>query len=219
MSSTSTARVRRRGVLRGVVADTQPLWRMTLAAILDRLGFGSVAGCARPEELRELVLEVRPHLVVVDLDDFAEAEQHLEAVQSTLPSLTVVAVSARSDAQPSDPLVSKQWEACEIEQRLRELVRERLDWAATLSARELEILRLVADGTPNRAVAAALWLSDQTVKFHLANAYRKLGVSSRFEAVERLREAGLLVDVTLTTSVAPSAAERTGEAATLDTRQ
>jgi len=53
---------------------------------------------------------------------------------------------------------------------------------ARLTRREIEILRLVAEGRSNREVARLLWVTDQTVKFHLANTYRKLGVRNRFEA-------------------------------------
>ncbi len=54
---------------------------------------------------------------------------------------------------------------------------------AGLSARELEILVWVARGSSNRQIATGLVLSEATVKRHLANAYPKIGVSSRFEAV------------------------------------
>jgi DNA-binding NarL/FixJ family response regulator len=51
-----------------------------------------------------------------------------------------------------------------------------------LTRRELEILEFVARGTPNAAIAQALWVTEQTVKFHLSNIYRKLHVSNRTEA-------------------------------------
>ena len=51
-----------------------------------------------------------------------------------------------------------------------------------LTRRELEVLRLL-DGRSNREVAKLLWVTDETVKFHLANIYRKLGVSNRADAV------------------------------------
>jgi DNA-binding NarL/FixJ family response regulator len=51
-----------------------------------------------------------------------------------------------------------------------------------LTDRELEILRLVAEGASNGAIARRLWVTEQTVKFHLSNVYRKLGVSNRTEA-------------------------------------
>ena len=51
-----------------------------------------------------------------------------------------------------------------------------------LTDRELEILRLVAEGHTNGRIARELWVTEQTVKFHLSNTYRKLGVANRTEA-------------------------------------
>lgn len=51
-----------------------------------------------------------------------------------------------------------------------------------LTRRELEILRLVATGATNHAVARSLWVTDETVKFHLANVYRRLHVHDRRQA-------------------------------------
>jgi DNA-binding NarL/FixJ family response regulator len=51
-----------------------------------------------------------------------------------------------------------------------------------LTARELEILRLIAEGSTNGEIARQLWVTEQTVKFHLSNVYRKLGVTNRTEA-------------------------------------
>jgi DNA-binding CsgD family transcriptional regulator/tetratricopeptide (TPR) repeat protein len=61
-----------------------------------------------------------------------------------------------------------------------------------LSPRETELLRLVADGARNRAIATALNLSPNTVKWHLRNIFGKLGVSTRLQAVRRARELHLL---------------------------
>jgi DNA-binding NarL/FixJ family response regulator len=51
-----------------------------------------------------------------------------------------------------------------------------------LTDRELEILTLVAEGLTNSTIARQLWVTEQTVKFHLSNTYRKLGVANRTEA-------------------------------------
>jgi DNA-binding NarL/FixJ family response regulator len=51
-----------------------------------------------------------------------------------------------------------------------------------LTRRELEILRLVAEGYSNAKLARQLWVTEQTIKFHLSNIYRKLDVSNRTEA-------------------------------------
>ncbi len=61
-----------------------------------------------------------------------------------------------------------------------------------LTAREREVLELVSQGLPNKAIATRLGLSDHTVKFHLSSIFSKLGVSTRTEAVRRAVRAGLI---------------------------
>jgi len=53
---------------------------------------------------------------------------------------------------------------------------------AILTRREREILALVAEGQSNAAMARELWVTEQTIKFHLSNIYRKLGVANRTAA-------------------------------------
>jgi len=60
-----------------------------------------------------------------------------------------------------------------------------------LTRREAEILELVAEGYSNGRVAKLLWVTDQTVKFHLSNIYRKLGVANRTEATHWALTEGL----------------------------
>ncbi len=61
-----------------------------------------------------------------------------------------------------------------------------------LSQRELDVMHLLTDGLSNQQIAARLYLSLRTVKFHTGNIYSKLGVKSRTEAVARARFLGLL---------------------------
>ncbi len=63
---------------------------------------------------------------------------------------------------------------------------------ADLSAREIEVLALVAQGLSNKAIAKDLFISEATVKSHLNRAFTKLGVDSRTGAVAAVRAAGLL---------------------------
>jgi DNA-binding NarL/FixJ family response regulator len=63
------------------------------------------------------------------------------------------------------------------------------DWG--LTQREREILRRVAAGQSNNAVAKELWLSEKTIKYHLTNVYRKLGVKNRTASVRFAFEHGL----------------------------
>jgi DNA-binding NarL/FixJ family response regulator len=62
-----------------------------------------------------------------------------------------------------------------------------------LTARERDVLALVAEGLPNKAIAAALGISDQTVKFHVAAIIAKLGATNRTDAVRRAVRQGLVV--------------------------
>jgi LuxR family maltose regulon positive regulatory protein len=66
------------------------------------------------------------------------------------------------------------------------------DLLEPLSEREVEVLRLIADGLTNREIASQLYLSLNTVKGHTRNIYGKLGVHSRTQAVARARALGLL---------------------------
>jgi DNA-binding NarL/FixJ family response regulator len=61
-----------------------------------------------------------------------------------------------------------------------------------LTPRELEVLVLAAQGRANSAIAAELQITEQTVKLHLSNTYRKLGVSNRTQASRRAAALGLL---------------------------
>jgi DNA-binding CsgD family transcriptional regulator len=64
--------------------------------------------------------------------------------------------------------------------------------ASVLSARELEVLRLVAEGKTSRDIASSLTISQHTVRRHLENTFAKLGVTSRAAAVAYAYEHDLL---------------------------
>jgi DNA-binding NarL/FixJ family response regulator len=61
-----------------------------------------------------------------------------------------------------------------------------------LTAREMEVIQLMAQGLANKQIALTLGISEHTVKFHLSSLYAKLGISSRTEAVKRGIELGLI---------------------------
>ena len=70
-------------------------------------------------------------------------------------------------------------------------VRQRRTGPGGLTRREVEVLRLVSTGMTNRAAARTLWVTSETVKFHLTNVYRKLGVGNRVDASAWARENGV----------------------------
>ncbi len=61
-----------------------------------------------------------------------------------------------------------------------------------LTPRETQVLELVADGLGNKAIAVRLGVSDETVKFHLASVFGKLGASNRTDAVRQALRRGLV---------------------------
>lgn len=74
---------------------------------------------------------------------------------------------------------------------------------SSLTERELEILRLVSSGAKNGDIARTLWITQQTVKFHVSNIYRKLDVANRTEACHYAHVNGLV-------SAQPSPVPRAG---------
>jgi DNA-binding NarL/FixJ family response regulator len=66
------------------------------------------------------------------------------------------------------------------------------DLVEPLTQRESEVLALLADGLPNKAIAQRLEISDETVKFHLGSIFGKLGASNRTDAVRQALRRGLV---------------------------
>ena len=67
-----------------------------------------------------------------------------------------------------------------------------LDGHEPLTARELEVLELLAQGLPNKSIALRLGISDQTVKFHVASICGKLGAANRTDAARRALRQGMI---------------------------
>ena len=76
---------------------------------------------------------------------------------------------------------------------------------SALTERETEILRFVASGATNAEIARQLWITQQTVKFHVSNVYRKLDVANRTEACHYAHVNGMVATVEPLGPLAPSA--------------
>jgi DNA-binding NarL/FixJ family response regulator len=145
------------------------------------------------------------HPDVVLLDDLHESGltlSRIREVRTAAPATKILLLTLRMDpdwlAQASeagiDAAIAKIARPGSIGALVREVVRGNVFHTFArrsqpvrpvpheLTARELEILRLVASGASNRGIAQRLWVTEQTVKFHLSNVYRKLGVANRTEA-------------------------------------
>ena len=66
------------------------------------------------------------------------------------------------------------------------------EWIEPLSERELDVLKLIAEGLPNQEIASKLYLSLNTVKAHTRSIYGKLGVNNRTQAGARARALGII---------------------------
>jgi DNA-binding NarL/FixJ family response regulator len=66
------------------------------------------------------------------------------------------------------------------------------EYEEALTPREIEVLELLAEGLPNKAIADRLRISDQTVKFHVSSISGKLGAANRTDAVRRAVRRGLI---------------------------
>ena len=222
---------------KAVALDPHPLCHTALSALLARFDIDLVGAATTTATAETLLQEHRPDLLVLDVDLTEGLEAALGIISSgrdRVPELTVIVLSGTDDRgvidaaldcgaaayvlKTSDPEAI----ATAIRQTFEPSVylappQERARGATTdtdvlrkLTRRELEILQLVSGGRSNRQVAEILWVADQTVKFHLANIYRKLGVRSRFEAARWARENGLL-DVVVESDTA-AASEGNGNA-------
>lgn len=124
--------------------------------------------------------------------EFGEPENRIATFvrEGTAMEKLLILAGAKSSATP---FVQKLLAAFETRRKYRPAplpAAEQL--VETLSERELEVLVLLAQGCPDKKIAASLVIATQTVHKHLKNIYRKLDVHSRTEAIVRARQLGLL---------------------------
>jgi two-component system nitrate/nitrite response regulator NarL len=192
-----------------LIADDHPLMLQGIRRALEPSEDIEVVGEARSgEELLALVDRRSPDLVLLDLH--MPGMGGLEAVtqlKARWPNVKAVVISASEDRTSIDAAllagasayILKSVSAVDIASVLRQAASgavfhvpsnaaaQREESAPArgpeLTPRETTILLAVADGRTTKAISQDLWLSEHTVKFHLTNIYRKLGVSNRSAAV------------------------------------
>jgi DNA-binding NarL/FixJ family response regulator len=193
-----------------VLVDPHPLWTEALAPVLLRGGLITVGTANGPIGAIALVEEHRPSVLVTSLE-MPEGEMDglwlIETVVQRFADLRVVVFSMYDDlrhiqaaldagavayvtkaAHPDDLAAAVRQAFAHsmylAEDRVIRMARARRGFvnSSGLTRRELEILELLVGGRSNAQLARALWITEQTVKFHLSNVYKKLGVANRGEA-------------------------------------
>lgn len=203
-----------------VMLDPHPLSHTGLAAVLAPFNIDLVGATTSTCMALTLLGEHRPDVFVIEVDVPGARDELLQLIETALrddPHLRVIVLSATDDRGLVDAAfdrgacayVLKTSDQDSIVTAIRQAFEPSLYLAQPrngnavsspvggallrkLTRREIEILQLVSGGRSNRQVAEMLWVTDQTVKFHLANVYRKLGVRGRFEAATWAREHGLV---------------------------
>jgi DNA-binding NarL/FixJ family response regulator len=205
----------RRVPLRVVVADDHELIRSTLRLLLTPAeGLEIVGEAATGAQLAPLVEQTRPDVVVVDLHmPGMDGLQCVEQLVADHPEVTPILLSAVDDPgvveaglrRGAAAYVLKTIDPRDLPAAIRQSVAGCVlhrgpaadgppsgATAAGLSEQEARVLGELTKGHSNRQIAETLWLSDQTIKFHLRNVYRKLGVANRTEAMRLALERHLV---------------------------
>ena len=199
-----------------LLADDHRLMLEGLRSALSAAKDIKVVGEAKEgSQVPPMVGELRPDVVLLDirlpkLDGLA----CLERLRKQYPDVKVVMLSVCSDSENIEAALKKG--ACgyivktinprDLPAALRQIVhgtmfhvlgepeRNELREAqeAGLTTREIAILGGVARGLSNRALGRELWVTEQTVKFHLTNIYRKLQVANRTEAARAAYQLGIV---------------------------
>ena len=201
--------------MRVLLADDQLVTLEGVRIVLESSDDISVVGQAgTPEELSSMVARTRPDVVLIDPqlcgdDDFGCIDvirtQHREAkvvffsmksnihhVQAALEAGAAAYIIKTIHPLDLVGALRQTLQRTVFHPRLSKTLQGENGSTDELTAREREILTAVARGLSNKAIGEEFWVTEQTVKFHLSNVYRKLGVPSRTAAVRYAHEHGLV---------------------------
>ena len=198
--------------LRILIVDDHALMREAVRAILaDAEGLELVGEAATGAEALRKAAELNPDLILLDLGlPDVEGLTCLENLRRQHPGVAIIIFSGVEDTHVVDSalargaagFVLKRINPLDLAAMLRQSVECSVFRQPTvpvdvgppsgLTAKEIAILEQLALGLSNREIAKEMWISDQTVKFHLRSVYRKLGVSTRTEAILVAHERALV---------------------------
>ena len=206
-------------MIRIVVVDDHPIVRQGLVATLDdEADFDVVGAASSAEEALTLVERYAPDVILLDLE--LQGMSGVEAIprlRDASPSTRILVFTAYDTDERvlsavragAGGYLLKGAAVAEITSAIRTVASGGTALAPSaaarvaaalraprgagpLTAREREVLRLVAQGLPGKQIAGALGISERTVKFHTASLIRKLGADNRAQAVAVAAQRGLL---------------------------
>lgn len=202
--------------IRLLVADDHALVLQAVRLALEtHLDLEIVAEAKSGSEVLPRVAEVDPDVIILDIRmPGIDGLELLDRLRDREPEARVVVLSGVEDPElaaeavrrGAKAFVGKGIDPAELAPILRQVfegavLTESVGGRSSaahavaddleLTPRELEILERVAAGRSNKQIAHEFWLSEQTIKYHLTNVYRKLGVASRTEAARFAYERGL----------------------------
>jgi DNA-binding NarL/FixJ family response regulator len=192
-----------------LIADDHPLVRNALTQLLGNIDDIDVVGtAANGHEIVAMAVETSPDVVLMDLEmpelNGIEATRALKAAGSSARVVILTTFSDRDriigaldagalgyllkDAEPEEIIrgvrAAANGDSPLAPRAAREMITERARTGSDsgLSARETEVLALVAEGLPNKLIARRLAISEKTVKAHLTSVFAQIGVTDRTQA-------------------------------------
>jgi DNA-binding NarL/FixJ family response regulator len=203
--------------MRVLIADDHPLILAGIKHALETAeDFEVVAETNNGAQVLPLVSQTQPDLALLDMRmPGMDGLTCLERIRKRYPDVKVVILSVSTDPgiiqdvlnRGASAYIVKSVNPADVPSALRQAVEgsvfsaiglpetqvaDDAAKAAGLTERETAILKALARGLSNDAIGKELWVAEQTVKFHLTNIYRKLGVSNRTEATRYVYEHGLV---------------------------
>ena len=177
-------------------------------------GFEVVGEATKGSQVLPLVGRTQPEVVLLDLRmPEVDGLVCLDQIKRRYPDVKVIVLSVSTEQKLIENVLKRGASAYIVKSvnpvDLPAAIRQALDEtvytaiglpddpssaarAAGLTDRELAILSDLASGMSNAAIAKHLWVAPQTVKFHLTNIYRKLGIANRTEAARYAYQQGLV---------------------------
>ena len=209
--------VHTRDQIKVLIADDHPLIIAGIRRTIEDVDDMEVVGEARSgTELEQLIERRLPDVVLMDLNmPGASGVESVRRIREQWPALRIVVLSACDDRTTIDATllagarayVLKSAHTIDIASVLRQAFGGAVFHAPSsppvavgapdvpgpppLTQRERSVLSAVASGMTTAAISRDLWISEHTIKFHLTNIYRKLGVANRAGAVRYALENGI----------------------------